>query len=235
MNGVHLMIPHKLPGMKPGTGFKPNPLVFLLFCLVAFTTGFFAGCAHASTESDLQGLPSLNEGSSGPSAKLKGSILVAYETKKGSTREVAEAIASEIRSCGWDATAMDIKGSPSPEEYDHVILGGPVYMGKIKEVRAYVQRHEEELKERLAGAFAVGMSFAVAEEEQQASGRKALDDAIAPMKATHLGYFAGRIDPAKLSLIEKGMIKMVKSPVGDFRDWDAIKAWAREVITDLKR
>ncbi|HPI98755.1 MAG TPA: flavodoxin domain-containing protein, partial [Synergistales bacterium] len=214
---------------------KANPLLILLFFLVASTAWFCAGCAHASVESAPLGSPSLNEGSSGSWGNSKGRILVAYETRKGSTREVAETIASEIRSCGWDAVAMDIKTSPSPEEYDHVILGGPIYMGKIKEVKAFAERHEEVLRTRLLGAFAVGMSFAVTDEEQQASGRKALDEAIAPLEPARLGYFAGRIDPAKLSLIEKGMVKMVKSPIGDFRDWDAIQAWAREVIKDLNR
>ena len=48
-------------------------------------------------------------------------------------------------------------------------------------------------------------------------------------------FFARKIEPEKLSLIEKAMIKMVKSPVGDYRDWAAVKSWAQEVIKAVNR
>ena len=41
--------------------------------------------------------------------------------------------------------------------------------------------------------------------------------------------FAGRLDPTKLSWFQKWITEKVKSPVGDFRDWTAIAAWAREL------
>jgi len=39
----------------------------------------------------------------------------------------------------------------------------------------------------------------------------------------------------KLSFLEKMVIKIVKSPVGDHRDWDAVKGWAREVLRAVTR
>ena len=39
----------------------------------------------------------------------------------------------------------------------------------------------------------------------------------------------------KLNTLEKYMIKMVKSPFGDFRDWDAIAAWAAGIAEELKK
>jgi len=38
-----------------------------------------------------------------------------------------------------------------------------------------------------------------------------------------------------MNLIEKWMIKNVKAPVGDFRDWDAITAWASAISDALLR
>lgn len=189
-------------------------LCFLLTCLLA-------GCAFAAGEEGVE--------------KMKGYVLVAYETSKGSTAEVAETIAAEIRAAGWDAEAVDMKDSPRPEDYRYVIVGGPIYLGRIKGVRAFVDGHESALRERLIGAFAVGMSFAVEDEEKQASGRKALDEAIAPLAPAHLGCFAGKIDMEKLSFFEKIAIKMVKSPVGDFRNWAVVKDWAQEVIRAVNR
>ncbi|HRV72161.1 MAG TPA: flavodoxin domain-containing protein [Thermovirgaceae bacterium] len=166
---------------------------------------------------------------------MKGRVLVAYETSKGSTAEIAEVIAAEIRTAGWDAEAVDVKDSPLPADYSFVVVGGPIYLGSIKGVKGFVERHKAVLQERLIGAFAVGMSFAVEDEEKQAAGRKALDEAIAPLEVAHLGYFAGKIDMEKLSFLEKMAVKMVKSPVGDFRDWDAVKGWAQEVLMAVNR
>lgn len=107
-------------------------------------------------------------------------------------------------------------------------------MGRISGVRNFVDRNEADLKERLVGAFAVGMTFESPDEEEQAPARKIPDDAIAPLAVEPMGYFAGMSDSNKLSLIEKGIIKMVKSPVGDCRDWDAVKSWAQVVVKDLE-
>ncbi len=39
----------------------------------------------------------------------------------------------------------------------------------------------------------------------------------------------------KLNLIEKWMLKNVKAPLGDFRDWKAIGAWAGSISDVLLR
>jgi menaquinone-dependent protoporphyrinogen IX oxidase len=46
--------------------------------------------------------------------------------------------------------------------------------------------------------------------------------------------FAGKVDPAKLSFFQKWMVEKAKSPVGDFQDWDAIAAWAKELMGKMK-
>jgi len=38
----------------------------------------------------------------------------------------------------------------------------------------------------------------------------------------------------KLNPVEKWIIKNVKAPVGDFRDWDAITSWATAIADVLK-
>jgi menaquinone-dependent protoporphyrinogen oxidase len=48
-------------------------------------------------------------------------------------------------------------------------------------------------------------------------------------------FFAGKIDPATLSFFERLAVKMVKSPVGDRRDWAAVQAWADGLVAGLQR
>jgi hypothetical protein len=42
------------------------------------------------------------------------------------------------------------------------------------------------------------------------------------------------VDAEKLNFIEKFMLKNVKAPAGDFRDWGAITAWANGIAEALR-
>jgi menaquinone-dependent protoporphyrinogen oxidase len=44
-------------------------------------------------------------------------------------------------------------------------------------------------------------------------------------------FFAGKLDATTLSMFERMVVKMIGSPMGDFRDWPAIKAWEQELAT----
>jgi menaquinone-dependent protoporphyrinogen oxidase len=49
--------------------------------------------------------------------------------------------------------------------------------------------------------------------------------------------FHGDIDMSKLNFAEKLILRGVKAPTGDFRDWNAITAWAiqiAEALTSVK-
>jgi len=39
--------------------------------------------------------------------------------------------------------------------------------------------------------------------------------------------FAGSLDAGKLNFVERSLTLLLKVPTGDFRDWNAIAAWAR--------
>jgi menaquinone-dependent protoporphyrinogen oxidase len=53
------------------------------------------------------------------------------------------------------------------------------------------------------------------------------------IQARDITVFHGAVDGKKLNLIERQMLKTVKAPLGDFRDWDAITAWATAVAGAL--
>jgi len=125
---------------SPGTG------TIAILGIVAAATCFFAGCAFASEEGVAP-------------EKGKGKVLVAFATSKGSTSEIAEAIASEIGAAGWQAEAVNLKDSPLTDGYDHVILGGPIYYGKTKEMKAFVEKHGADLENRLARGLCRGNGF----------------------------------------------------------------------------
>jgi menaquinone-dependent protoporphyrinogen oxidase len=46
--------------------------------------------------------------------------------------------------------------------------------------------------------------------------------------------FAGRIDKQRLGFAERAVVFALRVPDGDFRDWDDIAGWAREIAMELR-
>jgi menaquinone-dependent protoporphyrinogen oxidase len=45
--------------------------------------------------------------------------------------------------------------------------------------------------------------------------------------------FPGRLDKHLLGIGERAMVTAMRAPLGDFRDWDALRAWAGEIAAEL--
>ena len=74
------------------------------------------------------------------------SILVAYATRYGSTREVADAIAETLRGHGFDVDCKPARDVGRLAGYDGVVLGGALYVFKWhKDARRFLSRHRDAL------------------------------------------------------------------------------------------
>jgi menaquinone-dependent protoporphyrinogen oxidase len=152
-------------------------------------------------------------------------VLVAYATKAGSTREVAEVVARTLREHGLEADVRpaDEVGTLAP--YGGVVLGAAIYMGRVhKAARRFLRTHREQLAERPVAVF--GMGPAALTEADVASSRAQLDHALAPypeLPLATVAIFGGVVDPGKLRFPFNRM------PATDARDWTAIRSWADAV------
>ncbi|MBP1929459.1 menaquinone-dependent protoporphyrinogen oxidase [Methanolinea mesophila] len=161
---------------------------------------------------------------------MPGTILVAYVSPKGSTAGIAEAIGDELRLAGYRVDVTELKEVSSLESYQAVIIGGPFYMGKIVgDVKKFVGRFRDALGTLPVAAFAVGVAPVNATPADIEKAREIFHSTLDPVKPVAEALFAGKIDREKLSFVQKWMVEKVKAPIGDFRDWDAIAAWAREL------
>ncbi len=170
-----------------------------------------------------------------PLQKTMARILVAYTTKKGSTAGIAEAVASTLQAAGHTADVFEIAKLVSLQGYDAVVIGGPLYMGRMDgSLVKFVQRHEQDLARVPVAGFVVCLAAAAKDPEGMAWATKALHDALVPLQPVVETVFAGKLDPEKLSWFQRWITKNVKSPVGDFRDWAAITIWARDLPGKMK-
>src|SRR5262245_22635349 len=84
-------------------------------------------------------------------------VLVAYASKHGSTREVAESIADTFRGHELDVDLQEAEAVEDVRAYDGVVLGGALYTGRLhSDARRFLRRHRAELARRPLAVYAMG-------------------------------------------------------------------------------
>lgn len=139
-------------------------------------------------------------------------VLVAYASKRGSTREVADAVAATLREHGCEVDLEPAAKVKDAEAYDGVVLGGALYRGGWhRGARRFLRRHRRRLARVPTAVLALGPRRDGAEAFERS--RRQLERALAKVpdvEPVATAVFGG-VDR------ERGI---------DFRDWDAIRTWA---------
>jgi menaquinone-dependent protoporphyrinogen oxidase len=169
-------------------------------------------------------------------------VLVAYATKYGSTIEVAAAVATTLRDGGMAVEVRAAREVTTLEQYDAVVLGAPLYIGRWpRDARRFLSRHRQDLAKRPVAIFALGPIGTDPEELQgskmQLKGMLAKHAWLTPVRVE---VFVGKYDPARLRFPDSLLARLPASPLyqkpaSDNRDWAAIRAWARGLVSELQQ
>ena len=159
-------------------------------------------------------------------------VLVAVASKHGSTGGIAEAIADELHAMGIAADVWNVQEDPPVELYDAIVVGSAVYMGRwLPEARRFAEANRAALRDLPVWLFSSGP---LGEPAVPAGDPKDLDRLAAELGARGRRTFAGRLNLGDLGLGERLVTRAVHAPAGDFREWKAIRAWAREIGAALR-
>ncbi len=171
-----------------------------------------------------------------PAGTVMTKVLVAYATKRGSTAEIAAAIGRELRQAGCEADVAKMGQVVSLAGYDAVVIGAPVYTGKVLgDVGTFAARFKEQLKKIPVAGFVAGIAPVYPKAGEVAGFTGQLAGILDEIPLIAVTMFAGALDPARLSFLERGMTSLFRVPTGDFRDWDAVAAFARGLPPLLTR
>jgi menaquinone-dependent protoporphyrinogen oxidase len=157
-------------------------------------------------------------------------VLVTAASKHGATQEIADAIARELAGRAIETAVQPVE-SASPEGFDAVVLGSAVYAGRwLPAARDFTTAHAAALRDRRVWLFSSGPVGDPPKPDE-------LPVDVAPMmeasRAAGHTVFAGRLDRKRLSFGEKAIVVALRAPEGDFRDWDAVRAWAGAIADEL--
>jgi len=211
----------------------------------AKTTGAIIGAATLGKELLLpQTIEAANvqfpESSCGSKNKGGRKILIAYASEFGTTSEVAVAIGDVLCQEGNTVETKWVKNVKNLNDYDAVIIGSAIqYDCWMPEAAEFVTANQDTLRKLPVAYFFTCLVLSMQNEKAEKKAMTISDKlyALVPqVKPVSVGRFAGVLDYSKMSfftlLFFKVMLSILGVKEGDYRDWDAIRAWAKE--TQLK-
>ena len=167
-------------------------------------------------------------------ASMSQRILVADATKTGSTAEVAEAIARRLCEAGLFADVRPVAAVATLDGFSGAVLGSAVrYAAWLPEMTDFMATQRDALAGMPVAFFTMHM-LALGDDPSAAAERaKYTLKAHAVVSPVDEAFLAGKIDPAQLSLFDRLAVRLVKSPVGDRRDWAWIGDWTAALAPKL--
>jgi menaquinone-dependent protoporphyrinogen oxidase len=176
-------------------------------------------------------------------------VLVAYASRHGATREIAERVARTIEQHGLEVTLCAVESADAVAAYDAFVIGSAAYVGHwLKDATTFVQRNRDVLANHPVWLFSSGP---VGTDTVDAAGRDVLDAAeprefaefTSVINPVDERVFYGAYDPdAKpIGFVERLGARFTRLPAvrdalpaGDFRDWPQIEAWADGIARELR-
>jgi menaquinone-dependent protoporphyrinogen oxidase len=161
-------------------------------------------------------------------------VAIAYASKAGSTAEVADFIGRRLAGRGLAVDVRRAGNVRSLDGYRTVLVGSAIRAGHwLSEASGFVESNRSALASRQAAFFTLCMTLSQdtpQKREQVAAYLKPVRAALEPQR---MAFFAGKMEYRKLALGPRLIAKAMKVPEGDFRNWDAIGAWADQLAQEL--
>jgi menaquinone-dependent protoporphyrinogen oxidase len=167
---------------------------------------------------------------------MANSVLIAYASKYGATKEIAEKIGEVLLQSGLTAEVQPADGIKDVSSYQAVVLGSAVYVGKWrKQAVKFLNANSKTLANIPVWIFSSGPTGEGDTVELLNGWRipESIQPVLDHIQPRDVVVFHGKLDADKLNFIERHMIKMVEAKIGDFRDWTAIQSWANGIADNL--
>ena len=182
-------------------------------------------------------------------------VLVVYGSRHGATRGIAERIGQVLRSEGLDGVVIAAELATTIGPTDAFVVGSGVYMGSwLNEPLAFMRANLELLAARPTWLFSSGplpgstketadadpVTNALGPKEGPGSGgRRKVEELATAIRPRDHAVFLGAFDPNDPpKAISERFVRLMPIasrilPPGDFREWDTIESWAREIAAAL--
>lgn len=167
-------------------------------------------------------------------------VLVAYASALGSTREIAQHIASRMEAARVGVECRSVDEVDSVSGYGAVVVGSAIHnQAWLPPALEFLAQHGPELAKRPVWAFSVGMSEGLPKlfrgrgaVLQQQRLEQTQFQAV-PLRGH--GLFSGVYEASQLSAPLRALFRLAGGRFGDLRDWAAIDDWTDGITAELAK
>ena len=157
-------------------------------------------------------------------------VVVAYASKHGATKEIAEAIADELRSAGHSVDCVSAERVTGLGSYDAAVIGSAVYMARWRpEARRLLRRAAKEL----VGPLWLFSSGPCGQAQPSWASPPGIEKRARRLGAREHVVFGGRVPLEPANFIERSIAQKSAPEHRDLRDWDRIRGWAAAMASEL--
>lgn len=144
-------------------------------------------------------------------------VLIAYTTRRDSTREVAEKIGEILKSKGMEVNVSNVAEVSDISSYNAAVIGAPVMRFRfLPPAKKFVKSNKEALSKIPVAYFSLGITMKEDTPKRRERMMKKLKVVTRQVEPVDVGLFGGKYQGR------------------DYRDWDKITAWAEGLAEKIK-
>ena len=173
-------------------------------------------------------------------------VLIPYGTTEGQTAKVADVIAGVIRGQGHEADSVDVRSLADgvPDQYDALIVGASIHMGKHDKHVVKFVRTNRDLLERLPSAF-FSVSLAAHGDPEEAAGYVDRFEDETGRRPGTVATFGGALLYTQYGFIKRRVMhKIAQDKPGNlgldtsrdyvYTEWDAVERFAEQFAAQME-
>ncbi len=158
---------------------------------------------------------------------MNTNVLVTYASVSGSTAEVAETIGQVLEGHDLKVWVQPMKAVSELETYDAIVAGSSIRAGRwLPEAMRFLDNFQETLNGKTVAYFTTCLTMVHDDEDSRRTVMAYMEPILQKTPDTTpvgLGMFAGSLDRHRQQMMH------IEGPQGDYRNWEAIRAWAGEI------
>ena len=158
-------------------------------------------------------------------------VLVTAASRHGATADIATTIAETLRGEGVAAATLAPDEVNGIDGIDALVIGSSVYAGHwLPDATGLVREIAIDLADRPVWLFSSGP---LGEPLKPDGDPVDAAEMVRLTGARQHRVFGGRLDRHRLGFGERAICAALRVPDGDFRPWEDVRSWAREIAASL--
>lgn len=164
-------------------------------------------------------------------------VLVAYASAHGTTREISERVGARLRELGYEAEVLAVDEVGDVRAYEAAVVGSAIQgQSWLPTALDFVRDKQTALTEKPLWLFSVGLptAFKGLMGKLLSNEHPKVIAKLPPSLRSHEHQlFNGAIRSGNLPAVGRVILLLLGGRFGDFRDWPAIDAWTNRVAKEL--